>query len=93
MRIAIDASPLLVRSAGVKNYLYYWLTHMRRLAAPGTIVTVPPLGELGLLHHDGSMAGPLRTFQGLAALAISNYTSLPALDWLARSADIFTLPR
>lgn len=89
MRIAIDASPLLVRSAGVKNYLYYWLTHMRRLAAPGSIRTVPPLGELGPLHHDGSMASPVRTFQGLAALALSNYTPVPALDWLTHRADIF----
>jgi glycosyltransferase involved in cell wall biosynthesis len=78
-----------VRSAGVKNYLYYWLTHLRRAAPAGTIATVPDLGELGPLDHDRSMAGRAKTFQGLAALAISNYTPLPVLDWLTRGADIF----
>ncbi len=89
MRVAIDAVPLLVRSAGVKNYLYHWLTHLRRAAPAGTIRTVPPFGELGPLHHNGSMAGRWRTFTGLGALALGNYTPLPVLDWLAGSADIF----
>jgi hypothetical protein len=31
MRIFIDAIPLLVRSAGVKNYLFHWIVHLRRL--------------------------------------------------------------
>jgi len=30
MRITIDALPLLFRSAGVKNYLYYWIQHLQR---------------------------------------------------------------
>src|ERR1035438_10200367 len=30
MRVVIDATPLLVRSAGVKNYLYHWILHRRR---------------------------------------------------------------
>ena len=35
MRVVIDATPLLVRSAGVKNYLYHWILHMRRAAGGG----------------------------------------------------------
>ena len=89
MRIAIDAAPLLVRSAGVKNYLYYWLTHLRRIAPAGTIQTVPHLGELGPLQHDASMAGGLRTFAGLAAMALSHYTPLPVTGWQAGNADVF----
>jgi glycosyltransferase involved in cell wall biosynthesis len=89
MRIAIDAVPLLVRSAGVKNYLYYWLTHLRRATPVGTISTLPHLGELGPLNHDASMASPVRTFTGLASLALSNYTPLPVFDWLTSGADVF----
>lgn len=89
MRIAIDAVPLLVRSAGVKNYLYHWLTHLRRAAPPGTIETVPSLRGLGPLNHDASIASGPRTFAGLAGLALSNYTKLPVFDWLARGADVF----
>ena len=89
MRILIDAVPLLVRSAGVKNYLYHWLTHLRRAAPAGTIRTLPSMGDLPPLHHDKSMAGPLKTFAGLGSLALSNYTPLPVFDVLARSADVF----
>jgi glycosyltransferase involved in cell wall biosynthesis len=89
MQIAIDAMPLLVRSAGVKNYLYHWIDHLRRQAGAGTIRTVPPLDSLGALMHNGSVAGRLRTAAGLASLALSNYTPLPVLDWLTSGADLF----
>ncbi len=89
MRIAIDAAPLLVRSAGIKNYLYHWLVHLRRAARADSIRTVPRLGELGPLHHDASVAGRWQTISGLGALAVSHYTRLPVLDWLAGDADIF----
>src|SRR5580658_5642372 len=84
MRVVIDAVPLLIRSAGVKNYLYYWIGHLRRLAGADSILTFPPLGGLGPLTHEASVAGPVRTFCGLGALALSNYTPLPVLDWAAR---------
>ncbi len=89
MRIAIDALPLLVRSAGIKNYLYHWIAHLRRIAPAGSIRTVPELGELGPLHHDASMGGRVRTFTGLAGLALSSYMRLPVYDWLAGSAEVF----
>src|SRR5436190_18103212 len=91
MRVVIDATPLLIRSAGVKNYLYYWIRSLRAAAndTVAAIGTFPPLGDLGPLRHDVSMAGRARTTAGLAALAVSNYTPLPILDWASRGADIF----
>jgi glycosyltransferase involved in cell wall biosynthesis len=93
MRVAIDAVPLLIRSAGVKNYLYHWIEHLRRAAGapsgPDTIATFPALSGFGPLRHNRSMAGGWRTGTGLAALALSNYTGLPVLDWLTQGADIF----
>lgn len=89
MRVAIDATPLLVRSAGVKNYLYYWIEHLRRLAGDDVIRTVPRLHPWRPLNHDASAADPVRTFLGLGALAISNYTPLPVLDWAAHGCDVF----
>ena len=41
MRVVIDATPLLVRSAGVKNYLYHWILHLRRAAGAGDRGHVP----------------------------------------------------
>jgi glycosyltransferase involved in cell wall biosynthesis len=89
MRVVIDATPLLVRSAGVKNYLYYWLTHLRRAAGERAIGTLPPMNGLAGLRHDGSVAGRLRTLRGLATLALANHTPLPVLDLATRGADIF----
>ena len=89
MHIVIDATPLLVRSAGVKNYLYHWITHLRRQAGRDTIGTFPHLPALGPLDHNASVAGPLRTAASLAGLAVANYTPAPILDWMARDADIF----
>lgn len=88
MRVAIDATPLLVRSAGVKNYLYYWIRALQR-AAPGEIRTFPPLDLDRPLRHDASMSGSFTTFLGLGALALSNYARVPLLDWLARGAVVF----
>jgi glycosyltransferase involved in cell wall biosynthesis len=89
VNIAIDATPLLVRSAGVKNYLYHWITHLRRVAGPDTIRTFPDLGPLDELNHDASVAGRIRTFAGLASLAASNYTPLRPVDWMTRDAGVF----
>jgi hypothetical protein len=57
MHVLVDATPLLVRSAGVKNYLYHWIEHLRRAAAPGeSIRTFPPLEAGVALRHDRSVA-------------------------------------
>jgi glycosyltransferase involved in cell wall biosynthesis len=89
MRVVIDAVPLLIRSAGVKNYLYYWIAYLRRAAGLGVIRTFPSLNRLGPLNHDASVAGSWRTGTGLAELALANYTRLPVIDLLTRGADIF----
>src|SRR5262249_32137127 len=89
MRVVIDAVPLLIRSAGVKSYLYYWIEHLRRAAGRNVIRTFPSMDHLAPLRHNASIAGPWHTLTGLAALAGSNYSPLPILDWATRGADIF----
>jgi glycosyltransferase involved in cell wall biosynthesis len=89
MRVLIDAAPLLIRSAGVKNYLYYWIDSLRRATDSSVIRTFPTLDSFGSLNHDASVAGPWRTGTGLAELALANYTPIPVMDLLSRGADIF----
>jgi glycosyltransferase involved in cell wall biosynthesis len=89
MRVVVDATPLLVRSAGVKNYLYHWIAALRRASPPGAIETFPGLGAWKELDHERSMAGFWRTWGGLGALALANHTPLPVLDALTGGADIF----
>jgi len=87
--VVIDAVPLLIRSAGVKNYLYHWIAALRRAAGSQIIRTCPHLDALEPLNHERSVAGPWTTSAGLATLALSNYTPLPVADWCARGADVF----
>lgn len=89
MRVVVDAVPLLIRSAGVKNYLYYWISHLRRAAGTDVVDTFPALAEFGPLDHDASIAGRWRTVSGLAALAIANNSPLPVLEIAAGNADVF----
>jgi glycosyltransferase involved in cell wall biosynthesis len=89
MRVVIDATPLLVRSAGVKNYLYHWIEYLRRAAGNSAIGTFPPMEHIRPLTHEAAVTGRLRTVAGLATLALSNYTRVPVLDWLTRGAGVF----
>jgi glycosyltransferase involved in cell wall biosynthesis len=85
MRISIDATPLLLRSAGVKNYVYHWIRHMRALSGDGAIFTFPVAGPFRELNHERSILGRSATFGGLAALQFLNFSHLP---WRAR-VDVF----
>ena len=62
---------------------------LRRAAGPRRIGTFPALAEFGPSQHERSVAAGWRTVSGLAALALSNYTPLPVLDWLTRGPTIF----
>jgi len=88
MRITIDALPLLFRSAGVKNYLYYWIRHLQR--EPGADVGLFPfLGEPSSLDHRGAAAGRIPTFFRLGLFFAMN--RLPAgfsQPWF-RATDVF----
>jgi len=66
MRILIDATPLLLRSAGVKNYLYHWIQHLRALAGSDLIATFPFWTSIGSLDHERSVTGRPSTLAGLA---------------------------
>ena len=55
MRLLIDASSLLLRSAGIKSYTYHWLAAMRDSAGADHVDAFPFIGRLGALMHEGSM--------------------------------------
>lgn len=88
MRIVIDAIPLLLRSAGVKTYLYHWTTALRRLA-PGRISLFPFLPEPGGLCHEHSVLGRGATLARLALLHAANALPLPLLNGIGSRCDVF----
>lgn len=89
MRLCIDATPLLLRSAGVKNYLHYWVESLRRASPAPSISLFPFFSSTRALNHEASMAGAFPTLRGLGLLHAMNYLHVPALDWASGRWDIF----
>ena len=89
MKVVIDTYPMLVRSAGVKNYLYHWIRALRRVAPAGAIATFPAIADGSELDHERSMRGRWVTFRDLGALALSNHAGLPVFGGAARGTDVF----
>jgi glycosyltransferase involved in cell wall biosynthesis len=89
MRIAIDAIPLLLRSAGVKTYLLNWLIHMRRLCAPDEVLAWPFLDPREDFSHERSVAGRWGTLSRLALLHWNNCRFVPPLYGLGPRAEVF----
>ena len=89
MKVCIDATPLLLRSAGVKTYVYHWAGHLIRLAGPDHVKLFPLLDGIGECVHERSVMGPARTVAGLALLHAANALGGWVLNGLGRESGIF----
>ena len=89
MRVCIDATPLLLRSAGVKTYVYHWAGHLMRLAGRERVKLFPLLDGIGECVHERSVAGPARTVAGLALLHAANALGGWLLNGLGGRFDFF----
>src|SRR5579864_388144 len=88
MRILIDATPVLLRSVGIKTYLYYWIQHLWQEAGNEQILTFPRLDKLAPLNHERSIFTPAKTFPKLALLHLANLAPAWA-TWITGKADVF----
>jgi alpha-1,3-rhamnosyl/mannosyltransferase len=89
MRIFVDAIPLLVRSAGVKNYLFHWIAHLRRLLGDDQVRLFPFLERLPELDHEGSVVDPPGTLARQALLFAMNMWPNHAADLMAPPDGVF----
>ena len=89
MRVCVDATALLVRSAGIKNYIYHWTRSIEQEAPDIRIQRFPIVGKLGSLDHEHSMVGRYQTLAGLALLHHVNYLWPRSIDFLVPNADVF----
>ncbi len=91
MIVTIDATSALLRSAGVKNYTYHWVRHLRAQALeqnPGDeIRAFPYLHDFGKLDHQASTLSRWQTIPRLGLLYLARGSSL--LDLVLRGSDIF----
>ena len=90
MRILIDATSLLLRSAGIKTYTYHWIQHLWQQAGNEQILTFPRVGRLTPLNHERSILNPAQTYSRLALLYAANLLpALPLLRWITAGVDVF----
>lgn len=89
MRIVIDATPALVRSAGVKNYIHHWVAYLREQARGDEIRIFPFLDDLGELNHEASPVGKAATASRLAFVHALRILGPGLLDKALGDADVF----
>ena len=84
-KVCIDCSPLLLRSAGVKTYLFHWLRSLRALE-PGSIRTFLAPDRSDQINHDGGLR-----MNPLEIMALVALNRLPRLlsDIAAPRCDVF----
>ncbi len=89
MKVLYDAIPLLMRSAGVKNYHHALLSRLIPSFAPHELELFPYLGELTPNSTESSNYPPLATTLRLGGMLASNYLGFPLSHAAARRADLF----
>jgi glycosyltransferase involved in cell wall biosynthesis len=89
MRLVLDCVPFLVRSAGVKAYLFQLHIHLRRTAGRHHVESFPWLDEVQTFHHEGSVIPPLATTARIGFLYFINIPGNHILDLVCRNADVF----
>ena len=90
MRILIDATSLLLRSAGIKTYTYHWIQHLWQQSGNEQILTFPRINKLAALNHERSILSPAQTYPRLALVYMANLLpAVPLLRWIASRADVF----
>jgi glycosyltransferase involved in cell wall biosynthesis len=91
MRITLDATPLLLKSAGVKAYFYYWY---RTLAAAATLrgdaisIYPPGLAISGGIDAGIGALSRATAFFHLQVVGFSNIRCNPLLDFLLSGSDL-----
>jgi glycosyltransferase involved in cell wall biosynthesis len=87
--VLLDASPLLLRSAGVKNYVYYWARSLAEHAGANRLKLFPFLEQTDRFAHETSVMSPFATLSRLGLLYAANLSPVRFLDWVAPRSDIF----
>jgi len=85
----IDATSLLLASAGAKTYMYHWVKSLLGAPTQDSILLFPLLGEFSALDHRRSSTDWLRTMMSTGVVRFSNIKGNPVLELVGASADVF----
>jgi len=90
LSLVLDASPLLLRSAGVKNYVYYWARSLAEHAGVNRRLSLFPFLRLpdGVSHETSSLSRAA-TWERLGLLFAARLSPYPILNWVTPASSIF----
>ncbi len=80
MRITLDLTPTLLRSAGVKNHLFYWTQALEASRGANKLDFYPFLGRMAALDHDRGVESGIPNWRLFLVAAMN----LPLLNPVAR---------
>ena len=89
MRVSIDATPLLLRSAGVKTYVFHWTRALRAAAGKHSLDLFPYIGDVPECAHERSVLPMGATLARLALLHAVNGSPFPILNATGARVDVF----
>ena len=89
MKVLIDATSLLLPSAGVKNYVHFWLQALEKAAPPGSVSAFPFLKDTRTLDHQKSTLGSAATLSRLIFVRAGNLPGNHMIDLVCVGTDVF----
>lgn len=89
MKVLYDAAPLLMRSAGVKNYHYAVLQRLLATVPSGQLRMFPYLSGIGVNINEQSNFSGVYSWLRLAGVLASNRFHLPFAHPQAAGVDLF----
>jgi glycosyltransferase involved in cell wall biosynthesis len=88
MNVVVDATALLLRSAGVKTYIWQWLRALQALPGENRFSGFPFFPELPPLRHDRSVLTPIETWPRFIVSRAADRIQ-PLLEACIGDADVF----
>jgi alpha-1,3-rhamnosyl/mannosyltransferase len=89
VKVLYDAAPLLMRSAGVKNYHYAVLQRLLAMRPAGQLKMFPYLNGIGTNINEQSNFSPVYSWPRLSGVLASNRFHVPFAHPQALGVDLF----
>jgi alpha-1,3-rhamnosyl/mannosyltransferase len=94
MQLTLDLTPTLLRSAGVKNHLFYWTRALDASRGGNRISYYPFLPSPGvlqpdLLHHDRGLERGIPNWRLFLVAAMNFPPTHPVARWFVPPAQVF----
>ncbi len=89
MRLTLDITPNLLRSAGIRNHLYYWANALEADRMGNLLDLYPFLSNIPPLNHDRGIETGIPNWRLLLVFAMNRKAMHPVVRALVPRAEVF----